>query len=178
VTPTFIRAVGWEPKRTARARALATEAGAEIVWDFERKATATFLTACALADGPSIHLEDDVALTSRWREKAEKCISEHPADVVQMFSMTATESHTAPGRTFLMTQCVYLPDSTALFLWAHQMRALGRRPQEPDLVIADWLVNTGRDYWCSVPSLVQHEEWHSTISPYRSLTRRSVSFEP
>lgn len=192
-TPVFIRAVPWVEDRAANARALAEQTGGKIIWDAERSGRVTFLAAMhAAGDGPSVHLEDDVTLTSRWREKIEAKIAANPGTLLQFFSMRGadltTGSRDEPGRTFLMTQCFYLPAGYASAIaafgetwsWRGRQREQWRAGQSEqfDLIITDWLRANQLRYRIEVPSLVEHYRWRSVDYPGRPQARQSATFEP
>lgn len=185
VTKAFIRAVPWDEDRAANARVLREETGAGvIVWDTERHAYETFIDALWLAQGgAAIHLEDDVSLTARWRDKAEAVIADHREQVIQFFSMRGadltTGSRREPGRTFLMAQCFYVPARLAGRLAVFASEWPGRKddPTGVDLAVRAFLVERGESYHLHVPSLVQHQPWRSAINPRRGSGRQSRSFE-
>jgi hypothetical protein len=186
MTRAIIRAVPWDERRAANARALREETGAGIiVWDAERDAYQTFLDAVWLVQGSAaIHMEDDVQLTAGWRDKAEAVIADHREEVIQFFSMRGadltTGSRTEPGRTFLMGQCFYMPARLAGALPAFAQDWPGRvkDPTGIDLAVRAYLAGLGESYHLHVPSLVQHQPWKSAISPRRGSGRQSRSYEP
>jgi hypothetical protein len=173
--------------------ALADEAGAAVVWDRHRSGWENFLAAMlAAGEGPSIHLEDDVTLTSGWRDKIEAAIALRPGMVQQFFSLRNPELRSGageqPGRTFLMTQCFYLPAGFAprlhAFLDAPEGRELwAAHGLDYDSGTAEWLRREGLRYWLAVPSLVQHRAWRTATptvsgSGTRPTWRQSATFIP
>lgn len=186
VTQAFIRAVPWDDQRAANARALRRELGeATIVWDSERHAYETFIDALRFAaSGPAIHLEDDAALTSAFRAKAEAVIAARPESVIQMFSRRAPDltrgSRAEAGGGFSYTLAFYVParlaGPLADFAPTWEGRALHRTGT--DLAIAALLAERGESYWLTVPSLVQHRVWKSAIDPRRARDRTSRTFRP
>ena len=167
----IIRAVPWDPGRMQNALTLARQIRAEVVWDRAHECYATFRDGLrAAGDDPAIHLEDDVLPTRDWRVKAEAAISERPDDVIQFFSMRKADrevgSRYEPGRTFMMTQCFYLPAGVsrelAEYAWSWSGRA--EHPGGYDMAVAAFLSERRMRYWISVPSLVQHMPWKSVIS--------------
>lgn len=178
---TVIRAV---PERAAFVSYLTARLpGAVVVWDRTRNALDTFVEACRAAGrAGALHVEDDVMLTAGFPAKAGGVIAGRPDSVVQFFSMRAADltagSREEPGRTFLMGQCFYLPPGVSAEVAAFAA-GWGRRDEHPtglDLMVADYLKETRRRYWLSVPSLVQHRSGRSAIDPRRSSARQSPTF--
>lgn len=186
VTRAVIRAVPWDARRAASARELRAATGGTIVWDSQHHAYETFLDALffAAATGDVIHMEDDVQLTAGWRDKTEAVIAAHRQEVIQFFSMRGadltTGSRTEPGRTFLMSQCFYVPARLAgpLAEFAPGWTGRDADPTGYDLAVRAFLVSAGESYHLHVPSLIQHQRWRSAINPRRSSGRQSRSFEP
>jgi hypothetical protein len=187
VTPTFIRAVRWNPERERQARALRAATGGEIVWDVNRDAFDTYLRSkLAAGDDAAIFLEDDVELTRNWREKIERAIDGHPDALIQFYSNRIDDvrigSRWATGSGFLNNQCYYTPPGMAAALAAWGADWLAAHPEDPtgyDLSMAHWMQREGLRYWIHVPSLVQHKRWRSEINPRRPAhLRQSRTFQP
>lgn len=194
VTPAFVRAVPWMEDRARNAVRVAGQAGARVIWDRHRSGWETFLAAMAAAgDGPSIHLEDDITLTSGWRPKIEAEIALRPGMVQQFFSLRNPETPRGrpgeqAGRNFLMTQCFYLPAGYAaqirVFLDSREGRELwSAKGLDYDSGVAEWLRRGKLKYWMASPSLVQHRPWKTatpTVSRLgtRPTDRQSPTFLP
>jgi hypothetical protein len=185
VTPVWIRAVPWDEERARCATELARVTGGTVIWDRERSGYGTFLAALrAAGPGPSIHLEDDITLTAGWRDKIETAIAARPGRVLQFFSMRAadltTGSRDEPGRTFMMTQCFYLPAgyAAAIAESGPSWEGLSRHPGGWDMMLADWLRHRKLTYRIEVPSLVEHRAWKSVMPTRRSAGRQSRTFQP
>lgn len=188
MTLVLIRAVPWDVRRSRRARELAQRAAGLIIWDEIHDGYDTWMNAlnyAAMLNRAAIHLEDDVRLTNGWQAKAEAVIAARPHQVIQFFSNRAADvrdgSRDEPGRSFLMTQCFYVPARLAGPLAAYAPRWPGRRglhPTEYDRGLADFLDRRGESYHLHVPSLVQHERWPSAISAKRTAVRQSRTFRP
>jgi hypothetical protein len=189
----FVRAVPWDERRAANARRIARAVRGRVVWDVTHNGYDTFLSALEYAAGaPAIHLEDDVALTSSWREKVEAVVCEHSNEVIQFFSRHGDDADKGPRRmpasTFWWSTCFYVParfsrslasfgrgwDSEGYAL-AHDTR--GTRPMF-DVMVHAFLAQTRETYWLHVPSLVQHLDWESVVNPRRSRKRQSETFVP
>jgi hypothetical protein len=133
-------------------------------------------------DEPAIHIEDDIILTTHFLAKAEAVIAEHPRDIIQFFSMRKDDATKGSrwDRQFSMNQCTYLPRYTALDIAAYAEPWRTRYPEHRrggyDLMLRDWLKGRNEAYWLHVPSLVQHREAKSRISP-RSSRRQSPTFQ-
>jgi hypothetical protein len=182
-TKTLIMAVPWIPARTKRAIELARETGGDIVFDEKHDAMDTWQRVLEQAgDGPVVIIEDDVRLTSNWREKVEAVIAEKPGAVIQFFSIKPSDvelgSRWARGATFSMNQCYYLPARAAKQLLAYLPGWMEGRDGENgyDLLMRAWLTENQTPYWLHVPSLVQHEPWKSELGA-RSSKRQSPTFE-
>lgn len=184
-TPTFILALPSVPQRAVRAKALAEQTGGTVVWAESGHAITDWRRMLArIGDGSAVCLEDDVRLAPRWRERVQAAVAEHGDTVIQFFSLRRADllhgSRYLPGRTYLMNQCYYLPPGAAAALHGFAAHWDAEYPQHPtgmDTAIGRWLAATGQRYWLHVPSLVQHENWTSTIHPRRPRTRRSPTFE-
>lgn len=183
MTPMFIRAV---PAREACVRYLqARLPDATVIWDDNpgHGAFGTFNAALrAAGDRPSLHLEDDITLCRNFTTRVEQALSGHRNEVVQFFSMKAkgdlaVGSRYLPGRTFMMTQCFYLPAGIGPAIVRHTER--GDRPTvDPsgiDMAVGDFLQSIKARYWLHCPSLVQHNEGRSMLGP-RSSRRQSPTF--
>lgn len=196
-TPAFVMAVPWDGQRADRARSLALQAPATIVWDEGwRDGMTTLARAFDLAATTSrlggIFMEDDVRLCHRWRQQAEAVIAEHGTTPIQFFSMRKADievgSRLEPPSSWLMHQCFYLPhgvaraaaswfDSNGEAARAYVAEHEGDTHGGQDWAMRKFLVENGLRYWLHVPSLVQHEQWRSVIRPTRSTKRQSATFE-
>lgn len=131
---------------------------------------------------PSLHLEDDVILTTDFGKKIRQAIAEHPDVVIQFFSLRKKDltigSRWESGRTFMMAQCFYLPPGMAgrLLEYAAERPVRKQHPNCIELMIADYLQREKQRYWLHVPSLVQHRVTPSLIDRRRSKFRQSPSF--
>lgn len=187
-TRTFVWAVPWDLTRAKRAKQLAAEADAEIIWDKIHDGSDTWLRMMqAAGEDAVICLEDDVYLTSDWRTKIEAVIDQHRDEFISFFSRGKPNdrlygSRYMPGREFGMSQCVYLPKGMArdLAIWAPD--AFAKDPElrkQCDSAMGLFMAERRMTYWRSIPSLVQHENWDSAMDVRRNNTnRRSLVFEP
>jgi hypothetical protein len=183
----IVRGVPWDPDRADLAHELALDLGGRIIWDQKRDSVDTFLRAItAQPDRGVLHLEDDVQPTTDLLGKARAVIDSDPEEVVQFYSNRAADltvgSRREPGRTFLMTQCFYLPPdlgpAIAAFCPGWLQSKEGREhPTEYDRMMAAYLQSQRMTYWLSVPSLVQHHRWRSAINPRRTSVRQSRTFQ-
>lgn len=180
--PVFIRAV--EARRPCVEYLLSRLPDAYVVWDDSpgHGAFGTFNEALRVAgDLPSLHLEDDITLTLDFMLKVEHALMGHRREVVQFFSMRKDDltvgSRYQPGRSFMMTQCFYLPGGFGPAIVAHTERT-GRPLTDPggiDMAVGDFLQAAKLRYWLHCPSLVQHDQVPSLLGP-RSTKRQSASF--
>lgn len=129
---------------------------------------------------PCVMLQDDIILTTNFREKIESVISQYPDLLINFFSLSKkyTKPHFKKGREYCMNQCVYLPAGfSAQICGAYE--SWDKRESDPDaddyLVGYAWGYNNPYLVWC--PSLVQHRQTKSIIDPRRSSKRQSVTFE-
>lgn len=183
-TPVFIMAVPFDPRRAVNAKRLADETGGTVVWDEKQSIVDTFLRLLeAAGDGPAIFMQDDVRLTSRWREKVEEVIAEHPDAVCQFFSIRKADltlgARWERGSAYLMNQCWYAPPTYAAQLRVFAEKWFDERPGHTgdDTCVGEFLKSRRERYWHHVPSLVQHNEWVSAVSQARSSKRLSPTFE-
>lgn len=184
MTPTFIQAIPWEPRRAAQARHLSEVTDGTVVWDTTHHAFDTWRSVLTtIGNSAAIILEDDVIVCDDWRTKVEAVIREYPEVVIQFFSMRGDDltvgSRWQAGRTFLMNQCYYLPEGAAKALLEYTQDWAQRHPEHPtgyDVAMAEWLKVTKQKYWTHVPSLVQHQPWRSEINPRRPRNRQSRTF--
>lgn len=186
-TPAFIMAVPWKVEREQRALGLAGLIGATVIWDEHHDPMETLGRAfAAMGEGPALLMEDDVILHRDWRERVERVIAGHPDSVCQFFSQRRGDlerqkgSRWEPGRSFIANLCVYLPAGMPPQLLDRLDGWAERHPEDPtacDFVIREHLAETRQRYWMEVPSLVQHETWHSSINPRRPRNRISQTFE-
>ena len=129
---------------------------------------------------PAVLMEDDIILTSNFKEKIEKVISEYPDILINFFSLSKkfTVPHTKKGREYCMNQCEYFPEGFSLKV-VEAYKTWELKEKEPNaydfLVGYAWGNNNPYLVWC--PSLVQHREVKSIINPRRSSKRQSITFE-
>lgn len=146
-----------------------------------------FLNALEMAgEDACVHLEDDITLTSNFKEKIEKVISENKDQVIQFFSMRKKDLDVGTrmelGSTFLMAQCFYMPKGLNKKLLKYCKEWINKNPDRfngspLDNAVADFLKENKIKYLLSVPSLVQHLEVKSVIDPRRSTKRQSKTFQ-
>ena len=133
-----------------------------------------------IAGQPAVLLEDDVILTSDFKEKVERVIKQYPDTLINFFSLSKKylEPHWKKGREYCMNQCEYFPFGfSQKVVDAYKRWPL--REKEPTaydfLVGYAWGSNKPYLVWC--PSMVQHRQVKSIIDKRRSSKRQSVTFE-
>lgn len=155
---------------------------AVVYWDDERDAMKSYLHVCKniVGDQPAVLLEDDIILTSDFKQKIEEVISCYPKILINFFSLSKKhlKPHFKKGREYCMNQCEYFPAGFGTKVYkAYENWPL--KDQEPNaydfLVGYAWGYNNPYLVWC--PSLVQHRQVKSIIDPKRSSKRQSVTFE-
>lgn len=142
----------------------------------------SYLHVCRdiVGDQPAVLLEDDIILTSNFREKCESVINRYPEILINFFSLS--KKHAAPyfnkGRQYCMNQCEYFPRGFGSKV-ARSYESWPLRDSEPNaydyLVRYAWGYNKLYLVW--VPSLVQHRSVKSVIDPKRSSKRQSITFQ-
>lgn len=152
--------------------------------DLGRGHRPNFLNALRLAGAsPALHFEDDILLAENFLDRVHVAIDERPETVIQFFSMRKADleigSRLEPGRTFMMTQCFYLPAGYSAALLAHypNWKDADKHVSAVDIFTADFLKSRREKYWIQVPSLVQHRQTVSIIDKRRSQFRQSLTFE-
>lgn len=134
-------------------------------------------------DDATLHFEEDIWLTENFIEKARNIIAAHTAEVIQFFSMRKADleigSRVEPGRTFMMTQCFYLPKtySRQLLDFYPNWQDRDKHLSASDIFLADFLKSRKEKYFLHVPSLVEHRSIVSIIDRRRSRNRQSKTFE-
>jgi hypothetical protein len=187
MTRVLMAAVPWDARRLKAVKAVKEAVpDLEITWDENHNAYDTFVRNLrAAGDDAAIFLEDDILLTTDWRDKVEAVIESKPDEVVQFFSMRKADlevgSRWEPGRSFLGNLCWYAPAGLAADLAAYlpdwEPHVSGEHPTGYDFAMADYFKATGRRYWIEVPNLVDHRPGPSAINPRRP-PRVSRSFVP
>lgn len=133
-----------------------------------------------VGDDSCVMMQDDIILTSDFKNKIEAVISQYPEILINFFSLSKkyTKPHFKKGREYCMNQCVYLPKGFAQRI----VQAYDTWPdKEKEKTADDFLVGYAWGYnkpylvWC--PSLVQHRQVKSVIDPRRSSKRQSITFE-
>jgi len=152
-----------------------------VYYDEFRDPMKSYLHVCKdiVAGQPAVLLEDDIILTSNFKEKAETVISQFPELLINFFSLSKKhiKPHFKKGREYCMNQCEYFPKGFSLRV-VKSYEHWPLKEKEPNAY--DFLVGyawgNNRDYlvWC--PSLVQHREVKSIINPRRSSKRQSITF--
>lgn len=155
---------------------------AVVYWDDKRDTMKSYLYVCKniIGDKPAVLLEDDVILTSSFKEKAEKVISHYPDTLINFFSLSKVKTlpHWKKGREHCMAQCEYYPKGFGTKVWEsyEHWPAKESDPTATDLLTGyAWGNNNPYLIWC--PNLVQHRQVKSVIDPRRSSKRQSVTFE-
>lgn len=150
--------------------------------DVFHDAMKSYLYVCEhiIAGQPAVLLEDDVVLTSNFKDKIEAVIVQHPDTLINFFSLSKKylKPHWKKGREYCMNQCEYFPVGFSLKV-VEAYEHWGLKEKEPTaydfLVGYAWGSNKPYLVWC--PSLVQHREVKSIINPRRSSKRQSITFE-
>jgi len=162
--------------------------GTIFVCDGHKNAMFNFLNSLEIAGAdPCLHLEDDIILTKNFIVKINAVVDEHPADVIQFFSMRKADLETGsrydPGRRFMMNQCFYLPAGMSLAIreyyetWVNINGNKIKNPTGYDILMADYFHANKMKYWIHCPSLVQHRHGTSLINKKRSnFMRESMTF--
>ncbi len=136
-----------------------------------------------VGEDSALHFEEDIWLTENFPEKAGRVVADHSDTVIQFFSMRKADlevgSRCEPGRTFMMTQCFYLPKTYSRQLlefypnWADRDNHISAA----DIFLADFLKSRRETYFLHVPSLAEHRSIVSLIDKRRSRNRQSKTFE-
>jgi hypothetical protein len=176
----LIQAVPWEPARTKNAIENAQRLGAEIVWDETQSGWDTYLAVLKQAgDNPVVILEDDVVLSERFEEIVGGAIAARPDEVINFFSYRLVKGGRRPGYRYTANVCHYLPQgmSKQLLLFAPEwLKTKSYRLPDQDMLIRDFLIIMGQDYWLETPNPVDHLELESVSASYRKISRRSKTF--
>lgn len=142
----------------------------------------SYLHVCKniIGDKPAVLLEDDIILTSNFKEKAEAVIDMYPKILINFFSLSKkyTKPHFKKGREYCMNQCEYFPEGFAQrVVSAYEKWPLKEKePNAYDFLVGyAWGGNNPYLVWC--PSLVQHRQVKSIIDPRRSSKRQSITFQ-
>ena len=154
-----------------------------IFADDMRDPMGNFLKTMEYTEKPCVHLEDDVILTSNFKEKIEDAISQYPDTVINFFSMRKADltigTRFEAGRTFMMNQCFYLPENIGLEIYKFypKWKRKFEHPTGYDILMADYFKANKMKYliWC--PNLVDHMEGKSRINSRRSSKRQSLTFK-
>lgn len=154
---------------------------AEFLKDQRQNPGLSFIGAMRAA-GPDavLHMEDDVILTSNFREKVEAVIAKLPKTMIQFFGIRGADL-TVGSRwdtRFLWTQCFYMPPGWSAEIVRYFPTWRGDKLHNYDSMVGHWLNENRLRYWIHVPSLVQHREAKSAIDPRRSSKRQSKTFVP
>ena len=155
---------------------------AVVYYDEFRDPMRSYLHVCEniIKGQPCVLMEDDIVLTSNFKEKAESVIERYPDTLINFFSLTKkyTGPHWKKGRQYCMNQCEYFPEGFSLRV-VEAYKTWPLKEKEPTAY--DFLVGYawGSNRWYLVwsPSLVQHRQVKSIINPRRSSKRQSVTFE-
>lgn len=131
---------------------------------------------------PAVLLEDDVILTSNFKQKIEEVIEEYPEILIKFFDLGKTykKPHFKKGREYCSNLCEYFPKGFSEKVcnkyeeW--KAKDKGKNPTAYDYLVGyAWGENKPFLVWN--PSLVQHRDGKSQINPKRTAKRKSVTFE-
>ena len=155
---------------------------AVIYYDEFRNPMQSYLHVCEniIAGQPAVLFEDDIILTSNFKEKCEAVIRQYPDMLINFFSLSKKylKPHLKKGREHCMGQCEYYPKGFSLEV-VKAYSTWKDKEKEPNATdfLTGYAWGNNRDYivWC--PSLVQHRQVKSVIDPRRSSKRQSVTFE-
>lgn len=153
-----------------------------VYYDEFGDAMKSYLHVCKniIKGQPAVLLEDDIILTSNFKNKIETVIAKYPKMLINFFSLSKkyTQPHFKKGREYCMNQCEYFPEGFSLKV-VEAYEHWSKREEEPNaydyLVGYAWGNSNPYLVWC--PSLVQHREIKSIIDPRRSSKRQSITFE-
>ena len=155
---------------------------AVVYYDEFGDAMKSYLHVCEniIKGQPAVLLEDDIILTSDFKNKVESVIRQYPDVLINFFSLSKKylEPHWKKGREYCMNQCEYFPEGfSERVVRAYDNWALKEKePNAYDFLVGyAWGNNKPYLVWC--PSLVQHREVKSIINPRRSSKRQSITFE-
>lgn len=128
-----------------------------------------------------VHLEDDAILCKGFKEKAEGIIAQAPNDVIKLFSRPR-DKEGGPTGDCMWHQCVYFPEwflrgTVRHFEEVWWKSELGKT--KPDFTAFDCLTSSymssiGYKGWVCVPSLVQHADGPSSLSPRARIRRAGI----
>ncbi len=153
-----------------------------VYYDEFGDAMKSYLHVCEniIGDQPAVLLEDDIVLTSDFKQKIEAVIAQYPEILINFFSLSKKflKPHFKKGREYCMNQCEYFPAGFARKV-VEAYKTWDKKESEPNaydfLVGYAWGGNKPYLVWC--PSLVQHRQVKSIIDPRRSSKRQSITFE-
>ena len=155
---------------------------AVVYYDEYGDAMKSYLHVCKniIKGQPAVLLEDDIILTSNFRQKIEAVIEKYPKILINFFSLSKkyTAPHFKRGREYCMNQCEYFPEgfSTKVVEAYEHWPLKEKEPTAYDFLVGyAWGGNTPYLVWC--PSLVQHRQGKSIINPRRSSKRQSITFK-
>lgn len=152
-----------------------------VYYDEFGDAMKSYLHVCEniIKGQPAVLLEDDIILTSNFKEKIEAVIERYPKILINFFSLSKKNvtPHFKKGREYCMNQCEYFPEGFSLKVVEAYERWEGKKenPTAYDFLVGyAWGGNMPYLVWC--PSLVQHRRVKSIINPKRSSSRQSITF--
>lgn len=154
-----------------------------VYYDEYHDAMKSYLHVCReiIKDEPAVLLEDDIILTSDFKNKIEAIIGLYPDVLINFFSLS--KKHTTPywryGKEYVMNQCEYFPKgfaSKVVNTYEEWKRSDGgKNPTAYDYLVG-YTWGAYNKYLVWNPSLVQHREVKSIINPKRSTKRQSITF--
>ena len=153
-----------------------------VYYDTERDPMKSYLYVCEhiIKGQPAVLMEDDIILTSNFKEKVEDVIHKYPNTLINFFSLSKKylTPHYKKGREHCMAQCEYYPQGFSLeVVKAYKTWALKESEPNATDYLTGYAWGNNKPYLVWVPSLVQHRQVKSVINPRRSTKRQSVSFE-
>jgi GR25 family glycosyltransferase involved in LPS biosynthesis len=135
-------------------------------------------------DNPCVQMDDDIILTSNFKEKIEAVIAKYPDTIIQFFSMRKKDLEVGtryePLSNFMMQQCYYLPPGVAkkIYEFSFEFEDYTKELTCPsDHVIADWGRRNKVKYLVYCPNLADHMMERSAIDRRRSSKRQSKTFQ-
>lgn len=151
---------------------------------FAGNAMETFMKSVEMSQNDDcLNLEDDIILCDNFLSKIKAVIDRHPDKLISFFTLKNRPmgENIESGKTFCMNQCVYMPKWFNQMLlkysdtWLKSERGKNN-PTAYDYMMGDMLSKIGQTYILYQPSLVQHMEMKSRITPTRSTKRQSKTF--
>lgn len=152
----------------------------EVLVDTERSSMRHFFKCLELIqDEDAVILEDDLELCDNFQEEIEKAIAEHPDYIINFFSRYRDFYTSHLSDRFNSNQCTYYPKGSTIPIVEKykEKYSNGEHRRYYSNYLDGILRRLGIPNYCYRPTLVQHKEIDSLLSPGKIYKEQTLYYK-